>query len=282
MSNSTPRSTTDTRSRNAIALINEAVENQDPARRAGFLADAQRQIAYALSSALDECEQQGVTWAAVGDAVGLGRETVWRQHKSGGPIVVIKSTHNASQGEEMLDTVYAFETESNQWYGAVNALAPGQYSTGTMPFNPNPITGHHRFGGQMLRVRIGQQPAAGVSAYAAMVHLPDGSPRRIRVTDRVMDLLLNDGETPMRQQMGPVYHAVIAAPDADAILRQAVTDASNTMNPLRFTAEQFVDAVHTVLETAETHPTNDDRATAALNRLADAYTAYQAWLHAEK
>lgn len=276
MPDSTHRLTTDSRAQNAMSMINMAVASTAPERRAGFLADAERQIAFALSSCLDECEEQGVSWAIIGDAVGLGRETVWRQHKARGPIVVIKSTHTRKE-EEMIDSIYAFETETGVWFGPEDDLETGQYTSGAMPFNPNPAAGENKLGGQVLRVRIGPQPADAVSAHAAMVHMPDGAPHRVRVTDEAMALLFNDSDMPLRRALTASFYALINNENVDPAVRTALDTASNKMNPQTVPKDEFLAAIRAVLDAADSRPTADTEAQALITRLRRAVRDYESW-----
>lgn len=282
MSNSVNRPTTDSRSLNAILMINNALENTDPVRRARFLADAQRQIAFALSSCLDECEEtEGATWAAVAEAVGVGRETLFRQHKARAPIVVIKPTHAPKQEEEMIDSVYTFETENGAWFGPSDALDPGDYRTGVLAFYPNPVAGENKLAGQMLRVKIGPQSSGMVSAHAAMIHLPDGSAERVRVTDEVLALLFSDGQTPLRRAMRAAYYAVVNNPSVDPALQAAVDAAATAMSPTRYTEPEFVAAIRAALDTAEQYPTKDTTARIAIGRLSHTFRDYQSWTQSQ-
>jgi hypothetical protein len=278
MPNSTHRPATDSRALNAIAMINEAVVNSDPIRRAGLLADAQRQIARALTSCLDECvETDGVTWSAVAEAVGVGRETLFRQHKARAPIVVIKSTHTPQKEVAMIDSVYSFETENGDWFGPSDTHQTGQYRSGILAFYPNPATGQNKLSGQMLRVRIGPVPADEVSTHAAMIHLPDSSAERVRLTDEVLALLFNDSRTPLCQAMVATFNAVINDSSADIALRTAVDTATIAMVPDKFTEAELIAAVKNVLVEAEEHPDMDTTARIAISRLRQTLRDLESW-----
>ncbi len=65
--------------------------------RLSALAEAQRENTTALRTAIREALGAGMTWRAIGDALGLvHHETVFRQFKTGSPIVVV----NASQSSD--------------------------------------------------------------------------------------------------------------------------------------------------------------------------------------
>lgn len=275
MTSSSTRLTTDSRARNAMSMIEMALGNPNPEQRAGLLADAQRQIANALSSCLDECEEQRVSWTTIGVAVGMSRETVWRQHNARRPIVAIKPTYTPRE-EEMIDSIYAFETETNIWFGPENAFGPGKYATGAMPFRPNPAAGENKLSGQVLRVRIGPQPEAAVSVHAALVHMADGTPRRVRVTEEVMALLFNDKEMPLRRALMNAYNASGPLADVDPAVTAAMVKAANSMSAAPLGSE-FFDAVRTALRTAEAKPSLDPKIRSAVVRLAQALRDYEAW-----
>jgi len=72
----------------------------NPARALEFvriLAAAQRKTADDLREAVRKAKDAGVSWAAVGEALGVGRETAFRQYKCGSPIVVVRGHQNPSQ-----------------------------------------------------------------------------------------------------------------------------------------------------------------------------------------
>lgn len=59
------------------------------------LAAAQRKSAAELREAITEACDYGVTWRAIGEALGVPHETAFRQHKAGSPIVVVKAFQSA-------------------------------------------------------------------------------------------------------------------------------------------------------------------------------------------
>ena len=61
------------------------------------LGAAQRKTAQELRTAIRTAKGAGVSWSAIGRALGVVRETVFRQYQAGSPIVVVKARQNAPQ-----------------------------------------------------------------------------------------------------------------------------------------------------------------------------------------
>lgn len=59
-----------------------------------YLAAAQRKNADDLRAAVGKAKDAGVSWTALGEALGIGRETAFRQYKCGSPIVVVRARQN--------------------------------------------------------------------------------------------------------------------------------------------------------------------------------------------
>lgn len=65
------------------------------------LADAQRELATALHAEVALATRDGgFTWEQVGDAIGIPRETAFRQFNGGTGIVVIRATQARRKGEQ--------------------------------------------------------------------------------------------------------------------------------------------------------------------------------------
>lgn len=64
------------------------------------LASAQRLNALALRELVGEAHAAGVTRQGIGGAIGIPKETVFRQHRAGSPIVVVKAFHPKRNTEE--------------------------------------------------------------------------------------------------------------------------------------------------------------------------------------
>jgi DNA-binding phage protein len=60
------------------------------------LAENQRWLSMHLRDVIEVARAQGLTWDQIGDALGIPRETVYRQFASGGPISVVRPTHKGS------------------------------------------------------------------------------------------------------------------------------------------------------------------------------------------
>jgi hypothetical protein len=83
----TSRTTTDTRMGDVIKLLSKAKGEGDPEKRAKIITDAQHHLAWALRSAMTECQEAGWPWRALGPAVGMPHNVLYRQYKGGGPVV---------------------------------------------------------------------------------------------------------------------------------------------------------------------------------------------------
>ena len=284
--------TTNARAANAVEMIQMASASQDPGRRAQILADAQFQLAWALRSAVEECVDNKRSWSEIGQAIGLSKETAWRQWDSQGPIVSVRAAQSKTSTNVTSlrpDTaIYAFQIEDGTWCGPYDALPEGTYTTAFMPFNPpNPET--NRFATQSLRARYG--PWSGdVSFQAALVIEADGTQRRVRVTDEILSLLFGDGQTALRQALTSLVHAAIYSGDIDPTFRQLVENAAHVQarsvpvavaqgEGARTTAE-FVKAVQDVLDAGERSRPCDPRVDLALQRLKSVVADYAAWAHA--
>jgi hypothetical protein len=60
------------------------------------LAAAQRASACLLADAVAEASAAGLSWQAIGEALGIPKETVFRQHKAGSPVSVLRPYHSAA------------------------------------------------------------------------------------------------------------------------------------------------------------------------------------------
>jgi hypothetical protein len=54
------------------------------------LANAQRAVARLLASAVAEASADGLSWQAIGEALGIPKSTAFRQHKAGSPVSVLR------------------------------------------------------------------------------------------------------------------------------------------------------------------------------------------------
>lgn len=292
MSTSSHVPTTNARALNAAEMIQMACASQDPTRRAQILADTQSQLAWAVRSAVEECVENKRSWSEIGQAIGMTKESAWRQYSSQGPIVTVKATQSkASTNATSLrpeNAIYAFQTENGTWIGPHDALPGGDYKTAYMPFNPpNPET--NRFATQSLRARYG--PWGGdVSFHAAMVIEPDGSRHRIRVTDEILNLLFGDGQTALRRALTAVVHAAIYSHNVDPRFRELVEEAAHVQSrsvpvatelggEVRTTAE-FVKAIQDLLDAGRGSRPGDPRVDLALQRLENVVVDYTAWARA--
>ncbi|MEY9839359.1 hypothetical protein [Streptacidiphilus sp. EB103A] len=283
--------TTNARAQNVAEMIQMAAASRDPIRRAQILADAQAQLAWAVRSAVDECLGNH-SWAQIGQALGLSKESAWRQYDSQGPIVTVKAAQSkASANASSLQpevAVYAFQADSGEWFGSEDMLPEGQYKTAFMPFNP-PDPETNRFAAQTLRARYG--PWTGdVSFHTALLVEADGTQRRVRVTDEILNMLFGDGQTALRRALTALVHAAIYSPDVDPTFRELVETAAHVQarsvpaaaaqnGEVRTTAE-FVKAIQDVLDAGERSRPRDPRVDLALSRLKSIVVDYTAWARA--
>lgn len=54
------------------------------------LAAAQRASAGLLAAAVADASETGLSWQAIGEALGIAKETAFRQHKAGSPVSVLR------------------------------------------------------------------------------------------------------------------------------------------------------------------------------------------------
>lgn len=273
---------------NAAEMIQMACASTDPIRRAQILAEAQPQLAWALQSAVEECQDAGRSWADIGQVIGLPRETAYRQFHAGGPIVTVRAAQartssnltarNASAG----DAIFAFQTEDGCWWGSPEAVPAGESTTAMLRFEPvNPEI--NQFAGQVLRVRFG--PCRDdVSFTSAQVSLADGSQRRVRVTHEVVDLLFVDGETPLRRALTQVVHATLHNPAVDPVFRQVVARAADAQcrsvsaaGEDRIPTAEFIAAVQAIVDNAPNADPLDVHSAVAVRRLEKVVADYRAW-----
>ena len=128
-------------------------------------------------------------------------------------------------------------------YQAATTLATKR-SQAALPFDPDPRT-QNRFASQVLRVRIGQRDD--VSPHAAQVQLADGRPWRARVTNEIINLLFEDGQTPTRRAVRDLYYATSGNPSVDPAFQQVVNRAADAMGA---SEDAFFAAVQAVVTAA--------------------------------
>ncbi|GAB3901242.1 hypothetical protein ACFQ1S_12405 [Kibdelosporangium lantanae] len=278
---------------NAASMIQMACASTDPIKRAQILAEAQPQLAWALRSAVEECQDANLPWTQIGDRIGLPRETVYRQINSGGPVVTVRASQgkvapNPASRAAAVDAIYAFQPEDDRWFGSRDAFSTGEFVTAMLPFQPaNPET--NRFAGQVLRVRIGRCDQD-VSFTSAQVRLADGTERRVRVTNEVVNLLLGDGQTPLRQALTQVVHAAVGNPAVDGAFQQvayraalAQVESVPAAGKNRIPVAEFVAAVEAVLDEARNFPDGLDAHSAeAVWRLEQVVADYEMWRKATR
>ena len=141
-----PSEITEARIATAVAMLDAARRTPDPLVRAQILSEAQYQIAWSLREAVVDCQDDEPrrSWADIGNAIGLPRETAWRQFKAGGPLVTVKPYQSAdsplsdSQPRPFTSdsAIYAFCDKAGNWFGPSEALDEDHYGLGWLSFNP--------------------------------------------------------------------------------------------------------------------------------------------------
>ncbi|MGO4856270.1 hypothetical protein [Arthrobacter sp. 2MCAF14] len=270
------------RAENAVRLIEMASLSGEPLRRAQLLAEAQAQVAWTLRAAVGECTDAGVSWAKIGEAVGMPRESIFRQFSTGAPIVALKPVQTPTspnmkdpRNQSTGQAIFAFQTpDDGVWRGSPALLPEGQHRMAALPFNP-PMAIGSDFAGQMLMVRYGEV-TKDVSAHYVQVVESDGNRRPVRMTYEVFNLLFGDGQTPLRRAMTDVVHAVLSNELNPAQLREVVGRAAKAMNPGVPLAE-FAAAVNAVIETRQGIVPTDASSDEAIRRLKRAVAEFEAW-----
>lgn len=265
----------------AITMIQTALGAQDPLRRAEYLSEAQMQLGWTLRAAVQECQEAGMSWQVIGTALRVPKETIFRQFTAGGPVITAKPVQSmASPGvtdmhRPAAEAVYAFRAQDGTWFGPHDALQHGQYADGTLHFEPaQPV---NAFADQVLTMRFGPWDRD-VSVHACQVTLPDGMPRRVRVTHAVLDFLFGDGQTPLRQAMTALVNAGTLNPLVPQPLRSAIERAAGKMG-LGVPPELFIAEVEKVVALAGL-AAPDERVATAMRRLERVVREYRAWAKA--
>lgn len=280
-----PSEITEARIATAVAMLDAARRARDPLVRAQILSEAQYQIAWSLREAVVDCQDWDPrrSWADIGDAIGLPRETAWRQFKAGGPLVTVKPYQSAdsplsdSQPQPFTSdsAIYAFCDQAGNWFGPAEALDEGQYGLGWLSFNP-PNAPASRFAGQQLLVRHG--PWNGdVSFHAPQITEKDTARAvRVRATYEVIDWLFGGGQTALRQAMTKVAQAVAMTPNTNRTLVELVDKAITAQNP-GLPIEDFIAAAAEVAGHAVLGYRDGASLSRALRDLEQAVQQRQAW-----
>jgi hypothetical protein len=274
-----PKVNADEPGRATITMIQMGLGAQDPQQRAKYLSDAQMQLGWALRAAVQECQEAGLSWQAIGTALGVPKETLFRQFSAGGPVITAKPVQSmASPGVTIMhrsgvEAVYAFRSQNGSWFGPHTALPDGEFTDGTLHFEPAQPTSP--FAGQVLTMRFGPQERD-VSVYACQVILPGGAPRRVRVTHAVLDFMFGDGQTPLRQAMTALTHAAMGNPRVPAQLQATIDQAARAMS-LGVPVERLTAAVDKVVALVGLDAA-DDNVTDATRRLEQVALEYKIWV----
>jgi hypothetical protein len=267
-----------------VAMLEQARRTHDPLVRAQILAETQYQVAWALREAVVDCQEDTrPTWAEIGKAIGLPRETAWRQFKAGGPLVTVKpyqSTDSPLANTEPRPfpgdhAVYAFRSEDGIWFGSDDQLPQGQFGTGWLTFDPPNAPGS-KFAGEELLVRYGSWDGE-VSFHAPLIReTGSSSPMRVRATYEVIDWLFGDGQTALRQAITAVAQALAITERVSPELAELVEKATASMS-LDVPADSFIAAVEQVADSAELGYRAGLRFSQALQRLERAVLQYRTW-----
>ncbi len=280
-----PSEVTEARITTAVAMLDAARRARDPIVRAQILSEVQYQIAWSLREAVVDCQdgEPRKSWADIGNAIGLPRETAWRQFKAGGPMVTVKPYQSAdsplSDSEPQPFTsdsaIYAFSDPAGNWFGPAEALEEGQYGLGWLDFDP-PNAPASRFAGQQLLVRHGPWDGDVTFHAPQIIEKETGRPVRIRATYEVIDWLFGDGQTALRQAMTKVAQAIAITPGANRTLVELVDKATTAQNP-DLPIGDFISAVSRVAEHAALGYRDGANLSRALLDLERAVRQRQAW-----
>ena len=274
-----PRANADEPGRATITMIQMGLGAQDPQQRAKYLSDAQMQLGWALRAAVQECQEAGLSWQAIGTALDVPKETLFRQFSAGGPVITAKPVQSmnspgaTTMHRSGVEAVYAFRSQNENWFGPHTALPDGEFTDGTLHFEPaQPAS---PFAGQVLTMRFGPQERD-VSAHACQVTLPDGAQRRVRVTHAMLDFMFGDGQTPLRQAMTALTHAAMGNPRVPAQLQAVIDQAARAMS-LGVPAERLIAAVARVVALVGPDAA-DENVAAAIRRLEQVALEYSIWV----
>lgn len=278
-----PSEITEARIATAVAMLDAARRVRDPLVRAQILSEAQYQLAWSLREAVVDCQDGDPrrSWADIGNAIGLPRETAWRQFKAGGPLVTVKPYQSAdsplsdSQPQPFTSdsAIYAFCDPDGNWFGPAEAL--DTFGLGWLSFNP-PNAPASRFAGQELLVRHGPWDTD-VSFHAPQITEKDtGRPVRVRATYEVIDWLFGDGQTAVRQAMTKVARAVATTPNTNRTLVELVDKATTAQNP-DLPIEDFIAAAAEVAEHAALGYRDSGRLSRALGDLERTVRQRRVW-----
>lgn len=273
-----PRVNTDAHAATTIAMVQMGLGAQDPLWQAKYLSDAQMQLGWALRAAVQECQEAGLSWQAIGNALDVPKETIFRQYSAGGPVITAKPVQSmdspgvTDMHRPAAEAVYAFRSETGNWFGPGDALPVGEFTDGTLRFEPaQPVS---PFAGQVLTMRFGPWDHD-VSVHVCQVTLPDGMPRRVRVTHAVLDFMFGDGQTPLRQAMTALVNATTLNPRVPAPLGAVIDQAAGKMG-LEVPAEEFIATVERVVALAGLDAVDEHVAT-AMRRLERVVDEYRTW-----
>ena len=171
-----------------------------------------------------------------------------------------------------IEAVYAFRAQDGDWFGPHDALPPDESTDETLRFEPaQPV---NAFAGQALTMRFGPWDHD-VSVHACQVTLPDGMPRRVRVTHAVLDFMFGDGQTPLRQAMTALEHATALNPQVPAPLRAVIDQPARKMGA-GVPAEELIAAVEKVVLLAGL-AIGDEHVQTAMRRLERVVREYRTW-----
>jgi len=125
------------------------------------------------------------------------------------------------------------------------------------------------FAGQVFTMRFGHWDHD-VSVHAPQVILPDGMPRRVRVTHEVLDFMFGDG-----QAMTALVNATVMNSRVDPRLQTLIDQAAGRMG-LGTPPEQFIAEVEAVVAQASL-AASDDHVMIAMRRLKRVVAEYRTW-----
>jgi hypothetical protein len=198
------RMTTNNHINNVITLLTSTITSVDPMRRAQNLADAQQQLGWAQRRAIDECQDQKLSWRQIGARLGVAHDALFRQHVAGGPVVTAAPFYRRDSRNVHFVTqlAVAFRTLDDDQVHVLSQPQVDGLESFTMRFSPaNPSPYAER------DLQYYYRPApdlaiADLGRSAGYTLRPEGFTVAVCITEQVMDELFGPPflGTPERQR----------------------------------------------------------------------------------
>lgn len=198
------RTLTNTHIGNVITLLTSTIAAVDPVQRAQSLAEAQQQLGWAQRRAIDECQNQNVSWRQIGSRLGVAHDALFRQHAAGGPVVTAAPFYRRTSRnvQTVAHLAVAFRTVDD---GQIHVLPESEvagldsFTMHFAPANPSP------YGQRDLQYYYRPAPnlaIADLGRAAGYTLRPEGFTVAVCITQQLMDELFGPPllGTPERQR----------------------------------------------------------------------------------